>query len=253
MKIDFEYNNQSLSSYQDLISQYPPSEFDSPYRSTIPMLCFWRDPDFGLAEIAHTLQVDPPAQMTLSFEYCVDVQKGKGRPSQTDLMLISDQYSVAIEAKYTEPPYDKVKVWLGQSDNKRLVLEGWLDLINAKAIDGGVRIDDIRDLPYQMIHRLASSCFLDRTVNILAYQCFDLDSKKIDYYRTNLNRLINLFNMPDNFSAFLINQPLRKSSKYQILQNRWQAGERRMADAVRSGMKSNNFICFGDLDFIKIV
>lgn len=253
MKVEFEYKNQGLSSFQYLIRQYPPSEFDSPYRSTIPMLCFWRDPESGLDQISRALGLDLPHRVTLSFEYCVDVQKGKGRPSQTDLMLISDQYTVAIEAKYTEPPYEKVKIWMGDSDNKRLVLEGWLDLINNKAGNGDVVVEDILDLPYQMIHRMASACILDRPRNILVYHCFDLNQEKTDYYRENLERLIRLFHMPNNFGAFLINYPLRKSSEYQILQNRWDAGDRRMSDVVLYGMKKTDFIIFGEPDAMMIV
>jgi len=253
VKIDFEYKNQSLSSSQYLIRQYPPGEFDSPFRSTIPMLCFWRDPEAAFTEIARTIRIDPPQHMTLSFEYCVAAQKGNGRASQTDLMLISDQHSVAIEAKYTEPPYEKVKAWIGDSDNRRLVLEGWLDLINAKAIEGIVGVDEILDFPYQMIHRLASACFLDRPKNILVYQCFDLNQDKTDYYLTNLEQLIGLFQMQETFSAFLTNQFMLKSSEYQQLQNRWNNGERRMSNAVLDSMKKEDFIGFIEPKVLKII
>jgi hypothetical protein len=211
------------------------------------MLCFWRDPEKGLAEFTRASGIDLPQQITLSFEYCVEAQKGRGRPSQTDLMLISDQYAVAIEAKYTEPPYEKVKDWLGESDNKRLVLEGWLDLINAKAIEGRAGIDEILDLPYQMVHRLASACFLDRPQNVLVYQGFDMDHEKTTYYRENLERLIKLFQMPGNFSAFLINQPLRKSPRYMQLQDKWNNSnpKPRMSDDVLSTMNDKDCILFG--------
>lgn len=252
MKIDYEYKNQGLSSFPYLIGQYPPSEFDSPYRSTIPLLCFWRDPEAAHDKFSRLLNLTPSPELTLSFEYCVDAQKGDGRASQTDLMLISDQYSVAIEAKYTEGAYEKVKAWLGDSENRKLVLEGWLNLINAKTIEGKVRVDEILDLPYQMIHRLASACFLDRPNNILVYQCFDLNQGKTDYYRENLKRLVGLFHMPDRFSAFLISQSLWKSSEYDQLQNRWNEGERRMSNVLLEGMQDADFIEFGEPKVWKI-
>ena len=35
-----------------------------------------------------------------------------------------------IEAKRTESPYESVKRWLGDSDNRKLVLDGWLEVID---------------------------------------------------------------------------------------------------------------------------
>ena len=63
----------------------------------------------------------PESDLTLSFEHCVNVQKGVGKPSQTDLMLFVNGTCIAVEAKYTEPRYDTVKKWKEDSENKRLV------------------------------------------------------------------------------------------------------------------------------------
>ena len=98
MKIAVEYNNRRLSGFEYLLCQCPPSEFDSPYRSAVPMLCFCRDPEAALTRVTRTLGLDPPRQLTLSFAYGLVVGKGRGRPARTDLLLIADQYAVAIEA-----------------------------------------------------------------------------------------------------------------------------------------------------------
>src|SRR5690606_13238748 len=65
------------------------------------------------------------------FEYevpvCVDY--GKGRASCTDLIIENEKSCYAIEAKRTEPKYETVEKWKGNSKNKEKVLDWWLNLI----------------------------------------------------------------------------------------------------------------------------
>ena len=258
MKINYEYKNSPIPNYSDLYLNYPSSQFDSPYRSTIPLLHFWSD-WHCFKRFMESVEIDSGVQsnVTFSFEYCVGVQKVgveivSGKPSQTDLMLMADEVGIAIEAKYTESQYDPVKTWKNDTNNKNnkmKVLEGWLNLIGA--ITGKfASLEDVDHIEYQMIHRLASACYLKVKNRILVYQLFDMDETKIRKYLSDLAELRQLVCI--NFDCFLINIPMIKSDSYAILQQRWDKGKRKMSEDVLKVIKDNNLIKYGEPRIIKL-
>lgn len=252
MNIQLQYRNEPVSDYLALTERYPESEFDSPYRSTIPLLCFWSNVQDQLDDFTGLLGLRPMSQAVACFEFKVDVQKGEGKPSQTDLMITSDNHAIAIEAKYTEPRYETVNAWMGNSSNRMQVLEGWLDLICSAVDRNEINIQDVVDLPYQLIHRCASACYPKVVYRTLVYQCFDLDEKKASYYRSQLKSLNELLDKPGKLEFFLMNIPLIKSQAYAELQNRWDCGERMMHIDVIRGLKHNEFLSFGNPTVISI-
>lgn len=83
-------------------------------RSTVPLLDYWRDTDECLRQFGHAAGLDLSAATELHFEHSVAVRSGRGKPSFTDLMILSPESVVAVEAKYTEPRYASVRNWLGE-------------------------------------------------------------------------------------------------------------------------------------------
>ena len=61
------------------------------------------------------------------FEYPVPVNGGKGKASMTDLMILADNYAIAIEAKWTEckHKYEVIGDWENSGDavNHKKVLK----------------------------------------------------------------------------------------------------------------------------------
>ena len=252
MNILIEYKNRPVSDYVGLIGSYPSSEFDSPYRSTVPFLYFWANINEGLDSYTDWFGFRFSTPVTAGFEFSVDVQRGQGKPSQTDLMITSHDQAIAIEAKYTEPRYEFVESWLGGSENRTNVLEGWLDLIRSAVGESEIEVTDILGLPYQMVHRYASACFPSATHRALIYQCFDLDEEKVEYYRSQLQSLSGILNKLDNLSCFVLNIPLVKSSDYAELQRQWDRSERKMHQDVIRCMKNMGFMEFGKPTIIRI-
>ncbi|MGV7223183.1 MAG: DUF6946 family protein [Nitrospinales bacterium] len=189
------------------------------------------------------------SNVTFSFEYRVNVQKGVGNPSHTDLMLIIDKAGIAIEAKYTEPRYATVKKWRNDSENRRNVLEGWLNLIGSVTGESAT-IEAVDDIEYQLIHRLASVCHLKVKNRILVYQLFDSDDVKMGGYLSDLSKLKQI--MSFNFDCFLINIPIIKSDSYAVLQRRWDNRERKMSEDVLKVVRDEDLIHFGDPRIIKL-
>jgi len=129
MKNDVYFKSEKVNSFNEILIKYRKNEFRSPYRSTIPLLVLFKSEvwnNFGL------IADSDKDNITYFFESETKVIKGKGRASCTDLMIISNDICIAVEAKRTEPPQASVKKWLGNSENKKCVLEGWFKIIEAK-------------------------------------------------------------------------------------------------------------------------
>lgn len=143
--------------------------------SSLPLVQFWK-PNYskeGLSELAETFlercglssNFGKPA---FCFEYPVPANGGKGKASMTDLMILTDSYAIAIEAKWTEckRKYETIKEWKksGDVENHKKVLNGWIEYIDAYLKDRGSNrkmkiADAIEEIPYQLLHRVASACY----------------------------------------------------------------------------------------------
>lgn len=160
----YEYGTpQSHDTFEELVQRMPTSEFSKLDRSTIPLLCWWRD-EAHVAELMSMLGLGSPHRTV--FEYpvrsgCSRCQ-GRGKSSFTDVMLTTDEYVVAIEAKYREALYQTVRQWLAAGGprggtNRRSVLHHWLSCCLGLEDRG-----EYGELIYQMVHRTASAAFFGK-------------------------------------------------------------------------------------------
>jgi hypothetical protein len=172
MRVLLSYCGDPVPSFAELIRRFPLDSFGSPNRSTLLLLDYWRDPHATASRFL-SLFGHGPCDLELHFEYQVAVAKGRGKPSFTDLMIVHPHCAIALEAKYTEPRYESVREWLSltPSANRTAVLEGWFSAIAQKI---GKQPDEVlcRDLPYQLIHRTASACTLQREETWVVYHVF---------------------------------------------------------------------------------
>lgn len=165
----------SQGSCEQVLSIFAAHEsLNSERTSSLPLAQFWNDTrrsDFRrrLKTIGETTGITIPEDgCKLCFEYSVPVRFGKGKSSMTDLMIISDDLAIAIEAKYTEARegYESIGKWLGRidrgetSDNKPAVLKGWLSYIQKAGCTSAEGIEELdrKAIPYQLLHRIASAC-----------------------------------------------------------------------------------------------
>jgi hypothetical protein len=218
----------------------------SPSRSTVPLLAYWSTLDGRLAEFCDALELTVPSDPSLIFEYTVVPSRGKGKASHTDLMILSSALAVAVEAKFTEPRYPTVAKWLGTPpvQNRKRVLEGWLDTIN-RATGGQLMPEQVRTVTYQLIHRTASACTPPAENRVVVYHCFDLVDEYRSYYSEQLARLANLIAKHELLAFYLCESSLSKTAAYAELQVRWRANtSRNFADAVRQLLKTQSIATF---------
>ena len=175
------YGSYSPQSFVTVLHQMRDSEFLKLSRSTVPSLHYWREPESSLERVLDKIGMGADACGALCFEYPV-ASFGRNKPSFSDLMYISTYGSIAIEAKSTEPLGETCKQWRDSKQNSvnaTSVLRHWLSLI--ERVTGPVNVDEIEDVPYQMIHRIASLCSVDSPRRALMYQHHRVDLKAADF------------------------------------------------------------------------
>ena len=254
MKLVWSYAGRFVSGFDELLGCYGAKEFKSPKRSTVPFLAYWASAEQRAKEWSEELSFALSDAIYLDFEYEVPVQRGKGKASCTDLRLTTGAASVAIEAKWTESRYKDVNRWLLDTtdrQNRREVLEGWLDRLQACA-STKLRLEDLAQLPYQMIHRAASACCLDAENRWLVYQVFDASEDKWNMYLTDLKTLVKRLGERSTLRICVAGCSLTRTDRQIELEQRWDGGERHLGEPVREGLKHGDLFCVSLERFIAL-
>jgi hypothetical protein len=238
------YDDRVVPDFEQLVKLLPPDALASPLGSTVPLVDFWRTPESRLTQLSAAIGVALPPPIDLCFEFPVRVQRGRGKASFTDLMIVANSAAVAIEAKFTEPPYETVGTWLRDppEPNRSEVLEGWLDLIRS-ASGTSLRVADVMDLPYQLIHRTASVCSVRRPVRAVVYQVFG--ECPFDCYVNNLSDLWRRLGRTAAIGFHVLGCPLNSLQTHEDLVKQWKQGDHLVGDTVRAALLTRSLFSFG--------
>jgi hypothetical protein len=251
---DLRYGSEPARDFDELISLVPDSEITSPVCSTVVNLGYWKKMTDRLFEIVTRLGFKQERGFSATFEYLLSPQRGKGNPSHTDLMLMAPATRIAIEAKFTESRYETVAKWLGKGNagNRQLVLSGWTRLLEIESSES------ILHLPYQLIHRAASSCAGKETYRAMVYLQFVDDQQKsaklasvIDDMKS-MRRLVSSQKL--NFLSVIM-IPVSLTDACHSLQRRWTNPHERieLPDEIREAIRSNNLYVYGEPRVVLLV
>ena len=251
----YHYGNPEKQDWSHVADVFAAHEsLNSERTSSLPLAQFWKEENLkdrvkNLETICPGITI-LPAGSELYFEYGISVPDGygRGKASMTDLMIISKQHAIAIEAKYTEVAkrYETIKSWLKKSskadDNNRVkVLNGWLKYISeANCFAANLKDSErqIQNVPYQLVHRIASACAVANRINVspaviyqifydketckkaakfalddMSYKFFCVDSKlndgkisqaEVDAERKKIRIEANYYSSLDGFAKFLL-------------------------------------------------
>jgi len=182
MSAHYHLGNPNTSSYNDLLDALSASKLNSDRTSSLPLIQFWKPQNLAsrIGSLAEALNLCSLEYATKIFEYPTPIfGKGKGKPSMTDLMILTENSRIAIEAKYTEctKTYQKIDKWLlaGKDlQNRQLVLDGWLHYIKPYQTVKGLTPEFRHAVPYQLLHRIASACHKadDKHDPVVVYHIF---------------------------------------------------------------------------------
>jgi len=218
--VNLYYGNSPCASVAAAVPIFGRKEFQSPVRSTVPLLSWLTHEQASVAALLRDLGM--PQDSDLHLEYRVSPPKGKGKASHTDLMAMSGDSSLAIEAKWTEQQYDTVGKWLqrGPSPQNRLdVLAGWLELLQSHA-RRPLHTGDFHGAVYQTVHRAASACASGHKPR-MAYVLFEPSPDKytagIQTLRQDLEHLWGLLGKPSRFPMFVVGIPLCQTELFKAL------------------------------------
>jgi hypothetical protein len=233
----------ALPDFDALIERIPKATLDSPRRSIVPLVDFWRMPDLRLVELGRAIGIDLGSATDIVFEHAVSTRGGRGKASYTDVLITTPSAAVAVEAKFTEPPYPSVRTWLQHppDPNRAAVLDGWLGLIRPMATRTLTR-DTVMDLPYQLVHRTASACASNRGRQAVVYLVF-AESPEPHYARHLLN-FDDALGAQSFLSFHLLGCSLTPSAAFVTLAQQWDRGERRLGNSVRAALKAGPLFSF---------
>lgn len=220
MNIHFGIPN-TIKTIADALPLYGSKEFESPTRSTIPMLALLKDDLDLFRKIVSQLEF--PSDYDLFLEYTVGPFRGRGKASHTDVMLKGGKDSLAIEGKWTEPMYADVKDWpkkgATKTPNQKAVLEGWLNELG-KQVGTSFDMSHFDNVTYQMIHRAASAAFTGERPR-LAYFLFkpspDPKSATPDDILVKLKDLWTLLGNPTSFPFYVVEIDIKPLETYEQL------------------------------------
>lgn len=232
------------SRFHDLVHAVPNPSLSTPTRSVVPLLAFFREPRHGLAILERSIQFSVSGIPHFTFESALAAPEGRGKASYTDLMIRGSDATIAIEAKYTEPRYETVAKWLGPEPtaNRAAVLNGWLSIMR-KSGNSAISLEDVRELPYQLIHRAASACAPEVRYRALVYLVFGSDPHAC--YVEDVQGLMRLLAPAGDLRAFVVNVSVTWSAAFSSLKKRWETGERELSPEVRQALLSRPLFTFG--------
>ena len=174
------WGNPNKTNYNLILDYYSGTKINSIKTSSVPLAQYWKKTEKALKILSEKLQnrID---NVEIYFEYPTK-SAGNNRSSMSDIMIISDEFKIAIEAKYTEykkMKYQSIKDWKKEtySDNREQVLNHWKKMIAPFSNLDSSLIDEI---PYQFFHRSASACNDNKTWHVYCIKFFGIMKHKIN-------------------------------------------------------------------------
>jgi hypothetical protein len=248
--MNVHYDKEIISAIDKAVTMYGEKEFQSPTRSTVPLLSWLKYEQTMVSLLLREIGMSRDCNMHL--EYTVAPQRGKGVASHTDLMVISRESSFAVEAKWTEPRYETVGEWLKKGSNplnRHDVLTGWLGLLQ-KHSQRPLNVGDFSDIVYQMVHRAASACEAGGNPR-LAYLVFkpspDPRTADIQIIHDDLTHLWNLLGTPKRFPFYSIEVQLFPTAEFDTIAS-LPKGNEATREAVRDALCNEPLFDFSEYE-----
>lgn len=250
MKIHFD--KQPIGSIDDAYAMYKASEFESPTRSTIPFLSWLKHEQRAIVNLLDSLEVPNPRSIHL--EYKVQCPQGNKPESQTDLMVLANDTSVAFESKWTEPIGGTVTTWLQSRNeqNAQQVLEGWINCLQPITTTRLQREWFYQSI-YQMVHRTASACASGETpqvVYFLFHPSFDGQTASQKQVSDELEHLWRLLGRPTKLQMWVAQINLSFTEKYRRIFGLPKESQQ-TAQAVREALASNERLYYFDKPIVQ--
>jgi len=262
------YNKTPIVSVDSLLSNFKGKALQSPMRSTVPLLDMALHAQSHLTSVVGNCGAEPESE--LRFEYEASSGSGSARPSHTDIMVLGSSRAVAVEAKWTEPPYENVAIRLLRRTKLRekdlsaeaLALDrahqeaevgSWLRILQPIAYES-LTTASVAGVVYQMIHRAASAIATGLSPSLL-YLHFDDKETQLgatsEIYKADLARLYQKLGRPSGFRFYVATQPIQRTAVFRTIEglNRTLSST---CSAVREAIKAGPLFIYGPADIEQV-
>jgi hypothetical protein len=206
-QISLNWGNPKDNDYDIILDYFSGTKINSIKTSSVPLAQYWKDYQHGISVLSSKLNIND-INASLFFEYPTKSFKSN-KSSMTDLMILCDNYKIAIEAKYTEYEktiYESVKSWYkkNMTENRLNVLNHWKGVLSNYS--SGV-FNESSELAYQFLHRTASACYNNPDNAVVVYQLFwDKNSKnKLELFEDEIKKYIDII-VPNKKLIYLIHK-----------------------------------------------
>jgi hypothetical protein len=165
------------------------------------------------------------------------VESESARPSQTDLMVLGNYRAVALEAKWTESPYERVarrllrRTKLRKRDlsaealaldreHQEMEVRAWLEILQPLAYES-LTTAGMAGVVYQMIHRAASAVVTGLSPSLVYLHFDDTETQlgaSAGIYKADLTRLYQKLGRPSGFRFYVATQPIQRTTVFRTIE-----------------------------------
>jgi len=181
------------------------------------------------------------------FEYPVQ-SINNATSSYSDVMLISENTAIAVESKWNE----SVEFLCRDHKAKRKdeVQQHWINIISGY-LNKEFNLTQFEEIEYQLLHRVASACYLNKQNCKVVYQIFYTHTRKEDF-KNEILKLAHL--LGDSRIEFYIDSvQIKLNDEYSILKERIKPLEKKdRIETIKQALKENTFFDFVDEQIEKL-
>ena len=234
--------------YNFILDAFSNTKINSNQTSSIPLAQYWKDYTNNLQKLTRNLHLESKT-CELFFEYPTP-SYSNNKSSFTDLMIFTEIAKIAIEAKYTElmESYETITKWFQSAgsktseENRKNVLNHWASIIKPFT---ECQIDETSQIPYQFLHRTASSCFETKNAVVIYQVFYDVQTKsKLQGFKDTLVNAIQLIKPKSQLKFYLhavelISTPTYSTNKEEL-------------DSIFQEIKTKKLYKFGSEHFTEL-
>ena len=203
--------------------------------SIIPTIDYWKN---RKNRILHELMIE---DCDICFEYPVK-SINNATSSYTDVMLISENTAIAVESKWNESIEFLCKDH--KAKRKDEVQQHWINIISGY-LKNEFTLKQFEDIEYQLLHRVASACYLGKQNCKVVYQIFYTDTRKDDFINEIL-KLIQLLGDP-RIEFYIDSVQIKFKEKYYSLEGKIKTLDKKeKTETIKQALKKNTLFGFVD-------
>lgn len=239
----YNFGNPNGMSIDEIIDLSSNEHFSKITCSLLPTIDYWKNIENRVMSLLKE------NDYKLCFEFPVK-SIPCAKSSYTDLMIVSEKTNIAVESKWNEKIGQSCIKWRRTKERGEEVIKNWLGYIS-KYTRINYSLKEFEDIEYQILHRVASSCSLNKEKCVVLYQLFYEDNKKKDYIEQLSKMKLRVRSELIHF--YIHNVKIEKKDKYYALEKEIKnRSKNEKVDLIKNTLKRFKLFSFDDREIYEI-